>query len=1071
MFQRLKGAIDAIAEEQARQKALPTSPSRSSSSTRRLPRPGSPSKRHGRAAKEPERVDHDAFAKEPDPSVFEAAFVIDDVDVSGTSGTPLSEASATAKPEDAAHQERALAAGNTPDATEASTTSTASITPVPPSVPVPASAPAPALAAEAASKPGTAGYPTEVRVKLRKLEKVEARYHELLKSYRVAHARGRSIEPFEASLREHTPLTSIDDPGALVEYLNQITLKGDLVMDELKRVAADRDVQKQQLVEAEKSAREAWDALREQREGAGEPRSETSAPRVNGDRSQDPDEPRQKPSSSSITSPILSVLTKSPFSPKGLPPEAKDDVESEDFFSYESELPRLEAEVHERDAHIRRLRAEVTSLKGDLAVARESTEGMVQSLESATRELNTLRDGRERHERETRELRAALEQESNRMRAELDAAHESLRRSAPPAQASPTGSMEKAPTLGEGATGSAAPDAHERAPADQADGSKQTIAKLEEERQSLRAQLGARDNEVKKLEARRKSEEELQEEIESLRDDLIHVGQDHVVAKERIKEMEAAHSTLEQRIRELEATPSHDEGPDRASPPPLDGTVPDVAVEMEKLQRRISTLQTDLSAAQHLATARFKDVTELRDVLQKAQPEVAALRAEAVEVKVVKDELAARSADLSRVEGRETSLRAEVADLKKQVAQRVADVKSLQDKINQQRVDQLKADDAAAAAEREARKAQLERKDAMDAHASVQRDLAKAREEASTSRARVRALEQQHARTEGILHGLREEMELKTAQHASAESLMASMRDQTAEMAMQMKEARERCESLEEELGDAHRLLSERSREGETMRRLLADVEARAEDKVRDFKGQMELAVEERDRAEDEARTMSRKRAREVEELKGKVRDAERQRARAEEGRSELAAAEQEWTRRRDELERRAQQSAAEVTEVRQAMGELRDALDESERRTREVDRQKMELRRHLEEAQGKLERLKKSQAMASEELRVLKAARPRAVESARPSSRSSTESSGSRPPLPGKLRTVSAESPSRAGAGNMDYVYLKNVLLQFLEQRDKKHQMQLIPVLGMLLHFDRQDEQKWMTAVNSMRV
>ena len=38
----------------------------------------------------------------------------------------------------------------------------------------------------------------------------------------------------------------------------------------------------------------------------------------------------------------------------------------------------------------------------------------------------------------------------------------------------------------------------------------------------------------------------------------------------------------------------------------------------------------------------------------------------------------------------------------------------------------------------------------------------------------------------------------------------------------------------------------------------------------------------------------------------------------------------------------------------------------------------------------------------------------------------------------------------------SMDYVYLKNVLLQFLEQKDKKHQMQLIPVLGMLLHFDR---------------
>jgi len=46
-------------------------------------------------------------------------------------------------------------------------------------------------------------------------------------------------------------------------------------------------------------------------------------------------------------------------------------------------------------------------------------------------------------------------------------------------------------------------------------------------------------------------------------------------------------------------------------------------------------------------------------------------------------------------------------------------------------------------------------------------------------------------------------------------------------------------------------------------------------------------------------------------------------------------------------------------------------------------------------------------------------------------------------------------DPPNGQKAGTMDYVYLKNVLLQFLEQRDKKHQMQLIPVLGMLLHFD----------------
>ena len=64
---------------------------------------------------------------------------------------------------------------------------------------------------------------------------------ELLRSYRVAHSRAVSIEPFEKALKEHTPLAGISDPNALVEYLDQLNLKGDMVMDELKRVSTDRD--------------------------------------------------------------------------------------------------------------------------------------------------------------------------------------------------------------------------------------------------------------------------------------------------------------------------------------------------------------------------------------------------------------------------------------------------------------------------------------------------------------------------------------------------------------------------------------------------------------------------------------------------------------------------------------------------------------------------------------------------------------------------------------------------------------------------------------------------------------
>src|SRR5258708_402052 len=80
---------------------------------------------------------------------------------------------------------------------------------------------------------------------------------ELLRSYRIAHARVGTIETFEASLRENTPLTSISDPSAFVEYLNQVNRKGDMVMDELKRVSKERDELNKNFEEAERRAKDA----------------------------------------------------------------------------------------------------------------------------------------------------------------------------------------------------------------------------------------------------------------------------------------------------------------------------------------------------------------------------------------------------------------------------------------------------------------------------------------------------------------------------------------------------------------------------------------------------------------------------------------------------------------------------------------------------------------------------------------------------------------------------------------------------------------------------------------------
>lgn len=97
-----------------------------------------------------------------------------------------------------------------------------------------------------------------------------------------------------------------------------------------------------------------------------------------------------------------------------------------------------------------------------------------------------------------------------------------------------------------------------------------------------------------------------------------------------------------------------------------------------------------------------------------------------------------------------------------------------------------------------------------------------------------------------------------------------------------------------------------------------------------------------------------------------------------------------------------------------------------------------------------------------ADEIRTMQTARNRGIDSEVHSSRSSTDSAPSRArlasPVPASRQSSIAgpATPNGQAPESMDFVYLKNVLLQFLEQKDKNHQKQLIPVLGMLLHFDR---------------
>jgi len=513
--------------------------------------------------------------------------------------------------------------------------------------------------------------------------------------------------------------------------------------------------------------------------------------------------------------------------------------------------------------------------------------------------------------------------------------------------------------------------------------------------------------------------------------------------------LQVAKEACEKQIEELQAQHS-------ANGKELDAKHLSLSRDFDDLRSRAGGLETDLAAANQLAQTRFKDLTDLREVGGRLQAEVKRLRGESEELKALKVESEKASAGMKRLETRER-------DLKSEIERQKSEIQGLRDRVKRGEEKSSALEDTYERTRRDLEQNERTRDDAVEKRDRAQTDLKKVEEELKISKAKLEDLEKQVLRFRDEAHGLRDSLQVKAAQQASAQSLADSMADQSRELAVQMKEMQERNENLEEELGDAQRLLSERGREGETMRRLLADVEGRAESKVKEMRERLDLAVEERDRAEDEASGIGRRKAREIEDLKTKLSYAEREASRAVEAREDAQRRERDFKARQEDIERRASLAQEELAEVRAAMVQLRDALDESERQSQDLEKQRQNLGKALEDREARLEKIQKSSKAMAEEVRNLQAVgKLRQGSATIASSRSSMESSRvmSPAPLRGSNGLPMSPAGSVGGAASQgseaDTAYLKQVLLQFLEQKEKKHRMQLVPVLGRLLHFDK---------------
>ncbi|USW54961.1 Putative GRIP domain-containing protein [Septoria linicola] len=578
------------------------------------------------------------------------------------------------------------------------------------------------------------------------------------------------------------------------------------------------------------------------------------------------------------------------------------------------------------------------------------------------------------------------------------------------------------------------------------------LKEAEARESDLKTQAGQLEADLESAKAKSASSEELEaakSQVEALKreKEALQLAKDAAVAE--IEELKSAHT---------------------ASGTERDAKQQAILDELEKLKARAAELEKDLAASENLAQQRFKELSTSKELNTQFQIQLKKLKQESDELRAVKTDLEKSNAQVRKLEGKAKDLRSEITEYKSQAADKDTEIASLRGKAKTSEDRSKALEESYETARKDLEKTQSARDEAVDAREKLQISYKKLEEELKKQRPRIEELEKQVRQLTDESNSLREDLQTKETLQKSADSYVQSVQDQHRELVTRSKEMQERVDGLEEELADTQRTLSERSREGDTMRRLLADAESRADAKTKEYREQRDLAIEERDRAEADASTVGRKKAREIEDLKAKLRDAEQEAARASEARRDSEKREQDFKSSRAELERRLAQAQEDADATRTAMTQLHNSLDEGERQTTQLEKDKQDLRKQLEEREARLERLQKSSKTMAEELQQLKKLKQAGGGSG--SSRTSIDSSAANrsritsPAPAGRPSTSSGSIAGGAGSGDINYVYLRQVLLQFLGQKEKKHQLALVPVLGQLLHFDKAEEQKWSATI-----
>ncbi|KAH8102458.1 hypothetical protein BXZ70DRAFT_890059 [Cristinia sonorae] len=322
-----------------------------------------------------------------------------------------------------------------------------------------------------------------------------------------------------------------------------------------------------------------------------------------------------------------------------------------------------------------------------------------------------------------------------------------------------------------------------------------------------------------------------------------------------------------------------------------------------------------------------------------------------------------------------------------------------------------------------------------------------------------------------------DQLQLRQAELESSRHLLDSLQSQASEYQYQIRESTERVALLQEELAEAQRQqslgLQSPSASADEVSRLLLGAEAKFDTRLAELRRQLAVVEKERDEGEVEWSRKLNEKLREIEALK---RTVARSAKSEDDEKGRIDTLKVEIARLHEEL----RLSQAVISELKEQAGRIVDAETATRSQLADANTRANTLLQQLEDFKGREAQLRANNKTLREELRKVQSSAALLERQRNPGvgywARNAESSSDARSPrssvsdLPshngqnGQTSRPGSPAPTANRDEEVNFEYLRNVILQFLEHKEMRPH--LVRILSTILHFTPQETRRLVSKV-----